>query len=128
MNTSIQTLYLNKDIHFYKKITVSNGVKYKKVEYFYDNIVDGIIVETLLHNGNKPAVVIYSECCIIRIEYWYRGKLHRLFGPAVISLYNREVGSEFWYNHGTLLKQDEIESVKKVLSRKKKLYKLLYKK
>lgn len=128
MNTSIQTLFINKDIHFYKMITVSNGVKYKKIEYFYDNIVDGIVVESLLHNGNKPAVIIYSEGGIIRIEYWYKGKLHRLFGPSVISLYNRKVGSEFWYNHGSLLTEQDVESIKKVLARKKKLYKLLYKK
>ena len=128
MKSSIQTLSKDKNIHIYKKITFSKGVGYKKIEYLYDILVDNKVKETLCHNKKNPAVVVYSNHQIVRIEYWYKGKLNRRFGPSITTFSDKVVTSEMWYNNGVLLKEDEVDNIKKLIDRKKKIMKLRSKK
>lgn len=123
MNTSIQTIIINKNIHYYKKL--SYGTKYKKIEYFYDIILDGDIKETLCHNYKNPAVIIYSNNKITKLEYWYKGKLHKKYGPAIIILSNNKIIDEYWYHYGEKLLDTDIQSIKIGIDRKIKINKLL---
>lgn len=51
----------------------------------------------LLHGENEPAV----SCIDGHLEYWKNGKLHRVGGPAIVSIREDENGNtyeEFWEN------------------------------
>ena len=128
MNYSIQTILKNKNIHYYKKITFNVRSRFKKVEYFYDVLTNGEIKETLCHNEKNPAVVIYSSNKIIKIEYWYKGKLHRKNGPSIITFINNKIDTEKWYIDGNELSIDEIDTIKKTFDRRLKILNIRYKK
>ena len=124
MNYSVQTILKNKNIHFYKKITFNVRSRFKKIEYFYDILSNGDVKETLCHNEKNPAVIIYSGNKVTKLEYWYKGKLHRKYSPAIISFFDNKISSEEWYNDGIKLDEKEIDSIKKTIDRKTKIMRL----
>lgn len=51
-----------------------------------------------LHNSSNAAFLIYKNDELLYEEFWYNGKLHRLFKAAVIKYSHRVVESvEFWF-------------------------------
>jgi hypothetical protein len=128
-NEAISTIIRNEIIHFYKKVKLNNRSRYKKVEYLYDILgKDGEIVDTKRHNAlNKPALIIYIGTKVVKLEYWYKGERHRNWAPAIIELDGKEIVFESWYQNGTKLNDKEIEQIKKTLSRRRKVLKLMIK-
>ena len=124
MNTTIQTLSKDKNYHIYRKITYNKGVGYKKIEYFYDIIVKGEVKESVCHNKKNPAVVIYNNNQITRIEYWYKGKLNRRYGPSIIVFDNKQIIQEMWYIDGVQVKDEDVEPLKQSIEIRKKIYKI----
>lgn len=124
MKSIIQTILKNNLIHYYKRIIY--GKKYKKVEFCYDKYENDKTI-TCYHNINNPAIIVYSNNKIIRLEYWVKGELHRQNLPAVIDIYGDHI-VELWYHHNVKLTDDEIISIKKLVERNKKMYNLFFKK
>ena len=125
METSIQTIIKNDVIHYYKKISYSK--KYKKIEYLYDIFQKGEAIKTMCHNTKNPAVIVYSNNKIVRLEYWVKGELHRETKPAIIHLSNNKISSETWYHHNIKLSDDEIDTIKKTIDRRLKILRILIK-
>jgi len=128
-NEAISTITKNKLIHFYKKIKFNSRNRYKRIEYLYDILdKDNEIIDTKRHNAlNKPAIIVYSNTKIIKLEYWYKGERHRNWAPAIIELEGKEIIFESWYHNGDKLNEKEIEQIKKTLSRRRKVLKLMIK-
>lgn len=127
-NEIISSIKKNDYIHFYKKIKYNLRNKYKSVEYIYDIFNnDGSIKESKKHNNKKPAVIVYHKNKITTLEYWYKGKRHRNWGPAIINLDGKEIIREEWFNEGIKLTEDEINKIKTVVDRRKKMLKLIFK-
>ena len=124
METSIQTIVKNNKIHYYKKITYSK--KYKKIEYLYDILENNEQIKTFCHNIKNPAVIVYSNNKIIRLEYWNKGELHRDYKPAIIILNDNKISSEIWYHNNDKLSDDEVEQIKKTIDRRLKILNILY--
>ena len=125
METTIQTIIKNNLIHYYKKITYSRG--YKKIEYLYDLLENNEPTRTLCHNIKNPAVIVYSNNKIVRLEYWFKGELHREYKPAVILLSDNKVTSEIWYHNNVKLSDEEVQQIKNTIDRRKKIMNILYK-
>ena len=110
-----------------KEIKYDLRKRYKKVSYAYEEYDNDILKETLYHRINKPAIIIYRNNHINELQYWKFGKLHRDFGPAVIKYEINKISEELWYHFGKKLTDYEIENEKKVIDRRKKMYKLILK-
>ena len=124
MKSIIQTIIKNNLIHYYKRIIY--GKKYKKIEFCYDKYDENNKTTTYYHNINNPAIIVYSNNKIIRLEYWIKGELHRQNLPAIIDIYDDHI-EEKWYHHNEKLTDLEIESIKKTNERRKKMYNLFLK-
>ena len=87
----------------------TNGICTSRVVYYIDIWVDE---DGFLHNeNNKPAKIHYSEIGHKEtyLEYMEHGKLHNLFGPAVIWV-NGLMGVSYFINGVVLSKYNwEIE-------------------
>lgn len=114
---------------FVKLIDFNVKRHYKKIKYAYE-IYDkkNKLVATLVHRKYKPAIVIYSHNSISEYQYWKHGEKHRDIGPAIIRFdKKREITKEIWYTNGKKLNDEEVISAKKVIDRRKKMFKLLLK-
>lgn len=117
----------------------ANNLRYYKETYFnranckisfyyeYYSVDDKDIISKLHNTHNKPAVIHYSSGKITKLEYWIKGKKDRLNAPAIITINGKEIYSEEWYHNGVKLSDVEIEQIKKVLERRKKIMKLVMK-
>lgn len=123
---SIQTIIKNIHIHYYKNISYSKN--YKKIEYLYDIYDNGNIIKTLCHNIKNPAVIVYSNTKIVRLEYWFKGEIHRDSKPAIITLSNNKILKEIWYHNNIKLDDEEVKSIKTSIDRRRKIIKILIKK
>lgn len=127
-NLISHTISKNNHIHFYKLISYNNRNRYKKIEYLYDILENGKIIETKRHNViNKPSIIVYMGTKIIKLEFWYKGERHRNNAPAILELSGKEIIFEDWYHNGTKLNESEIKQIKKTLSRRRKVLKLMIK-
>lgn len=126
MSSSTQTIIKNDYIHYYKLITYK-GRQFKKIEYLYDLIEDGEVTKTLHHNEKNPAIIVYSNGKINRIEYWIKGELHREEKPAIVTLSQNKITSELWYHRNIKLLDDEVARIKKTIDRRQKIIKILIK-
>jgi len=126
MQPSIQTIIKNNRIHYYKKITYSK--KYKRIEYLYDIYENGEVKTTSCHNIKNPAVIVYSNNKITRLEYWVKGERHRENAASIITLSNNKVTTQIWYHHNEKLSDEEVESIKKCIDRRRKIIRILIKK
>lgn len=127
--TKIETILINKKIHYYKKTNSSSGGRYRCVEYCYDIFdKESNIIETKKHNAlNKASVVDYNGTKVTKLEYWYKGKKHRNNAPAILILNGKTIIMEEWYHNGIKLNENEIKNIKIVLSRRKKVLKIMFK-
>lgn len=127
MREVIVTIRKTPIMRFYKKTQTSPRGTYKLIEYKYDVYdKDGKIKETHLHNViGKPAVIEYSRNKIKRIEYWYEGKRHNEYRPAIIRFNEDHTVTEEWYIQGEKLSADEVDTIRTTLQRKKKVLNVL---
>lgn len=110
-----------------KEIIYDLRKKYKKVTHAYEEYKDGSLINVYKHRIGKPAVIIYRSNHISEIQYWKYGKLHRDHGPAIIIFDGIKSNIEKWYKNGFLLNEEEIESEKKIINRRKKMIQLILK-
>ena len=111
-----------------KEIVYDLRKKYKRVTHAYEEYdKDGNLDSVHKHRIGKPAIIIYRNNHISEIQYWKYGKLHREHGPAVIIYDGLNSSIEKWYKGGFALTEEEIETEKKLISRRKKMIKLILK-
>lgn len=101
--------------------------RYKKVSYAYEEYNGEELLKTYIHRIGKPAVIIYRNNHIQEVQYWKFGKLHRMFGPAIITYDGREISQEKWFFEGRKLTDSEVDDEKKLISRRQKMMKVILK-
>lgn len=118
-----------KNIVFVKKIDYDISKNYKKISYLYETYDDkGEMVNESLHRKNNPAVIVYTHNYISEIQYWVDGKRHREYGPAIIHLDKKhQIVDESWYIKGKKLVDDELNDLKTLIDRRKKMLKVILK-
>ena len=121
--------YIYNNIIFSKKISCSLKMHSKTITYVYDIYdKDGKSGEEIVHRTDGPAVILYRNNMISELQYYIHGKKHREFGPAIIRLNKKhEVVNEEWFKNGKKISDKEIEEIKILIDRKKKMLKLLSK-
>jgi hypothetical protein len=95
------------------------------VKYFYENLSSKNNKPHLHNFKNKPAVIIYNNNKITKIEYWKHNKLHRDYAPAVITLSTNNTTTEEWYYGGKKLTDEEITKQKNLIERRIKIMKFI---
>ena len=118
-----------KNLIFVKKIDYDLGRRYKKISYLYEIYDDkGEMIKELLHRINNPSVVVYNNNYISQIEYWNHGNKHREHGPAIMRLdKTHKVITEEWYINNKKITETEIDDIKILNERRKKMYKVILK-
>ena len=118
-----------KNLIFVKKIDYDLHRHYKKISYLYEVYDEkGELVKELLHRINNPCVVIYSGNYICELQYWNHGNKHREHGPAIMRLdKTHKVLTEEWYINNIKLTETEIDDIKILNERRKKMYKVILK-
>ena len=109
-----------------KLIEYDTYKKYKKITYQYEKYINQELVLTNKHRNFKPAVVIYSNNKIVEYQFWEHGKLHRVYGPAIMRFVNKDFTQKEWYLNGVKLDGDELKTHQKIINRKLKMLKLIY--
>jgi len=118
-----------KNIIFVKKIDYNIKTNYKKISFLYELYNEkGELIKEFLHKKNNPAVLIYSNNYISEIQYWVNGQKHREYGPAIICLNKKHtIISEEWYINDKKLTEKELEDLKLLIDRRKKMLKVILK-
>ena len=118
-----------KNIMFIKKIDYDIKRNYKKISYLYEVYDDkGEMINEFLHRKNNPAILIYSHNYISEIQYWMDGKKHREYGPAIICLDKKhQIISESWYINDKKIIDKELEDLKLLIDRRKKMFNVILK-
>jgi len=121
--------FKNENFIFFKKIDYNIKNRYKKISYIYEKYDEnGMFIQEFFHRKQKPAVIIYRQNFISELQYWKNGKKHREWGPAVILLNRKhEVISEKWFIDDKKLKDADVDDKKLIISRRKKMYKVILK-
>lgn len=119
--------YRIKNYVFVKNIKYNIRGRYKRITYIYEIYnKKGEMTEEKTHRNKLPAVIIYTNNYISELQYWKHNELHREYGPAIIHLNRKhEIIDEEWFINNKSISKEEIEKIKKVVERRKKLYKLL---
>ena len=115
---------------FYRKIDFNLKSRYKKVTYTYEKYDSkGELIDEYIHRqGDNPAVLIYRQNFLAELQYWKHGNKHREWKPAIILLdRKRKIVNEKWYINNRKLKDNEVEDKKKIIERRKKMYKVILK-
>lgn len=115
---------------FYKKIEFNIRSRYKKVTYLYEKYdSNGELIDEYIHaQGDNPAVLVYRNNVLSELQYWKHGNKHREWNPAIMILDSQhKILSEKWYVNNKKLKEDEIEDKKKIIDRRKKMYRVILK-
>ena len=117
---------LNNNLYFYKEVFFKKG--YKEVNFYLETVTDTNNVKRY-HNPDGPAIIIWNNNKIKRVEFWINGKRHRKWGPAIAYFEVFEgklnISSEQWFMNNIELTEKEIESTKLKLNRLNKLKKIL---
>jgi len=122
--------YIYNNIIFSKKISCNLSKHYKIITYVYDIYnKEGISEKEVKHRTNNlPAIIIYRNNIISELQYFYHGKKHREYGAAIIKLNSKhEITEELWYKDDKKLKETEIQEIKLLVDRRKKMLKLISK-
>jgi hypothetical protein len=119
-----------KNIIFIKNIDYNIGSNYKKVSYLYETYNEkGELIKESLHRKNSPAVIIYYHNYISEVQYWKHGKKHREYGPAIIQLDKKHnIINEQWFINNKEIKDKELEDIKLLIDRRKKIFKVILRK
>lgn len=128
MKHAKQTIIKNDVIHYYKKISYNFNLKHKIIEFMYDIYENNEIKYTNYHNTiNNPAIIKYINNKITTMEYWFKGELHRNYGPAIIHFKNNKKIEEIWYKHNIKLHDNDVSNIKKIINRRKSIIKIIKK-
>lgn len=116
-----------KNIIFIKRVDYRKY--YKKISYLYETYDNnGMMISETLHQSNNPCIITYYNNSLSEIEYYKHGKRHRDYGPAIIHLNKKhEITEEKWYLNDIQLSEKEIDDLKLLIDRRKKMYKVICK-
>lgn len=117
---------INNTLCFYKEVIFSKG--FKEVDFFLEYTTETSNVKKF-HNPDGPAIIIWNNNKIKRIEFWINGKRHRKWGPAIayfeVSKGKLNIINEQWFMNNIELTEKEIEHIKLKLNRINKLKKFI---
>ena len=107
---------------FIKKIQYNLKKGYKMITYYYEFYKNGILIEKNIHNSNYPSILVYSNNKLVELHYYKHGKIHRDYAPAIIFLNDKhEIIKEKWFINDNELTEKEINDIKILVYRRKKL-------
>lgn len=105
---SVKYDYLNnRKIVFFKEDYKINGPNYFAFDNYRGKLLEIMYINNMhhrVHRVNKPARIVYHinfKALIKFAEYYYfMGKLHRINGPARVSLYDKGSNIYYYYING----------------------------